>query len=44
MNSTTDDTDTTDIREISVIRGYPRNALIHRVLQLMPGALVNNSG
>ena len=32
------------IREISVIRGCPRKALIHRVLWVRPGALVNNSG
>jgi hypothetical protein len=33
-----------NIREIRVIRGCPRNALIYRVLQASTGALANNSG
>ena len=33
-----------ELRAISVIRGCPRNALTHRVMQDMPGALVNNPG
>jgi hypothetical protein len=32
------------IREIRAIRGCPRKTLIHRVLQVRPGALVNKSG
>jgi hypothetical protein len=32
------------IREIRAIRGCPRKALIHRVLQVSSGARVNNPG
>ncbi len=35
---------TLNIREIRAIRGCPRKALIHRVLQVRHGALVNNPG
>ncbi len=35
---------TQNIRAISVIRGCPRKALIHHMLQVRPGALVNNPG
>ena len=35
---------TPNIREIRAIRGCLRKALPHRVLQVTPGALVNNPG
>ena len=35
---------TLHIREIRAIRGCPRKALSHGVLQASTGALVNNSG